>query len=61
MDEDYYDYYDYRDDYFDDDYFDDDYPCDSCSWKDECDVWEAQACSILNVYLGIDDYDPHDV
>ena len=46
---------------YDDDYGDDDYPCDNCSCADNCDSWDANTCSTLNNYYGIDDYDPWDI
>lgn len=51
--------YPYEDRYYDD--YDSDYPCDNCAMADECDGWEAQVCSLLNYYFGIDDYDPYDI
>lgn len=38
-----------------------DYTCCDCSWKDNCDGWEAQVCPTLNDYYGISDYDPWDI
>lgn len=51
----------YIDDDYEDDYYDDDYPCDSCGMSEHCDGWDASVCSLLNNYLGINDYDPYDV
>lgn len=52
------DYDDYNYDY---DSCESEYPCDTCPFADTCDGWEAQACSTLNEYYGITDYDPWDV
>ena len=49
----------YDEDY--DEYEDDNYPCDNCSLYKTCDYWDAKACSTLNDYCGIEDYDPWDV